>query len=206
MNAGSDIQVQSTTVNRQWVLAERPVDRAVCETDFRLVESLLPVPGNGEFLVRTLYLSLAPVMRLYMIDGAGIERPLAIGEVMRGRGVGQVIASNHPGFQVGDYVQGKLGWQEYSVCDGSPYFMMYKIRQQLVPLSTAVGVLGLTGFTSYLGLVDIGQAKRGDTVLVSGAAVGAVRGVPTERVRATPRPITGSGCIPHLRLRDRGRL
>jgi NADPH-dependent curcumin reductase CurA len=172
MDAGSGIQVQSTTVNRQWVLAERPVDRAVRETDFRLVESPLPVPGKGEFLVRTLYLSLAPVMRLYMIDGAGIERPLGIGEVMRGRGVGQVIASNHPGFQVGDFVQGKLGWQEYSVCDGSPYFMMYKIRQQLVPLSTAVGVLGLTGFTSYLGLVDIGKAKRGDTVLVSGAAGG----------------------------------
>ena len=86
MNAASDIQVQSTTVNRQWVLAERPVDRAVRETDFRLVESPLPVPGDGEFLVRTLYLSVAPVMRLYMIDGAGIERPLAIGEVMRGPG------------------------------------------------------------------------------------------------------------------------
>ena len=97
MNAGTDIQVESTTVNRQWVLAERPVDRAVRETDFRLVESPLPVPGDGEFLVRTLYLSLAPVMRLYMIDGAGIERPLGIGEVMRGRGVGQVIASNHAG-------------------------------------------------------------------------------------------------------------
>ena len=105
MNAGSDIQVQSTTVNRQWVLAERPVDRAVRETDFRLVESPLPVPGDGEFLVRTLYLSLAPVMRLYMLDGAGIERPLGIGEVMRGRGVGQVIASNHPDFHVGDHVQ-----------------------------------------------------------------------------------------------------
>ena len=172
MNAGDDIRVQSTTLNRQWVLAERPVDRAVRESDFRLVESSLPVPGDGEFLVRTLYLSVAPVMRQYMIDGAGIERPLGIGEVMRGRGVGQVVASNHPGFQVGDYVQGKLGWQEYSVSDGSPYFMMYKIRQRLVPLSTAVGVLGLTGFTSYLGLVDIGQAKRGDTVLVSGAAGG----------------------------------
>ena len=69
-------------------------------------------------------------------------------------------------------MQGKLGWQEYSVCDGSPYFMMYKVRQQLVPVSTAVGVLGLTGFTSYLGLVDIGQAKGGETVLVSGAAGG----------------------------------
>ena len=160
------------TVNRQWVLAERPVGRAVRESDFRLVESPIPVPGRGEFLVRTMYLSVAPVMRMYMLDGAGIEKPLGIGEVMRGRGVGEVIASNHPGYDVGDHVQGKLGWQEYSVSDGSPYYMMYKVRQRLVPLSTAVGVLGMTGFTSYLGLVDIGQPKRGETVLVSGAAGG----------------------------------
>jgi NADPH-dependent curcumin reductase CurA len=91
------MEVQSTTINRQWVLADRPVDRAVRDSDFRLVESPLPMPGRGEFLVRTLYLSLAPVMRMYMLDGGGIEKPLAIGEVMRGRGVGQVIASNHPG-------------------------------------------------------------------------------------------------------------
>jgi NADPH-dependent curcumin reductase CurA len=159
-------------VNRQWVLAERPVGRAVRESDFRLVESPLPVPGPGEFLIRTMYLSVAPVMRMYMLDGAGIEKPLAIGEVMRGRGVGEVVASNHPDYDVGDHVQGKLGWQEYSVSDGSPYFMMYKVRQRLVPLSTAAGVLGMTGFTSYLGLVDIGQPKRGETVLVSGAAGG----------------------------------
>jgi NADPH-dependent curcumin reductase CurA len=172
MTQDSDIEVHSTTVNRQWVLAERPVGRAVRDSDFRLVESPLPVPGRGEFLVRTMYLSLAPVMRMYMLDGAGIEKPLEIGEVMRGRGVGQVIASHHDEFHVGDFVQGKLGWQEYSVSDGSPYFMMYKVRQRLVPLSTAVGVLGMTGFTSYLGLVDIGQPKRGETVLVSGAAGG----------------------------------
>ena len=166
------ISVVATSVNRQWVLADRPVDRAVRESDFRLVEAPVPVPGRGEFLVRTLYLSVAPVMRHYMLDGGGIEAPLAIGEVMRGRGVGQVIASNHPDYAPGDYVQGKLGWQEYSVSDGSPYFMMYTIRQRLVPVSTAIGVLGVTGFTSYLGLVDIGQPKKGETVLVSGAAGG----------------------------------
>jgi NADPH-dependent curcumin reductase CurA len=158
--------------NRQWTLAERPLGRAVRESDFRLVESPVPVPGRGEFLVRTLYLSVAPVMRQYMIDGAGIEPPLAIGEVMRGRGVGEVIASNHPDYAPGDFVQGKLGWQEYVLSDGSAYYMMYKIRQRLVPLSTAIGVLGITGFTSYLGLVDIGEPRRGETVLVSGAAGG----------------------------------
>jgi NADPH-dependent curcumin reductase CurA len=162
----------TATVNRQWVLADRPIDRAVRESDFRLVEAPPPMLGRGEFLVRTLYLSVAPVMRQYMIDGAGIESPLALGDVMRGRGVGQVVISNHPDYAPGDFVQGKLGWQEYSVSDGSPYYMMYKIRQRLVPLSTAIGVLGMTGFTSYLGLVDIGQPKRGETVLVSGAAGG----------------------------------
>ena len=166
------MEIDATTVNRQWVLAERPVGRAVRESDFRLVEAPVPTPGRGEFLVRTLYLSVAPVMRQYMIDGAGIESPLAIGEVMRGRGVGQVIASNHPDYAPGDVVHGKLGWQEYSVSDGSPYYMMYKVRQRLAPLSTAIGVLGVTGFTAYLGLVDIGAPQRGETVLVSGAAGG----------------------------------
>jgi NADPH-dependent curcumin reductase CurA len=172
MTDTGSFEVAATTVNRQWVLAERPIDRAVRESDFHLVESPLPMPGPGELLIRTLYLSVAPVMRQYMLGGANIEQPLAIGEVMRGRGVGQVVASNHPGYRAGDIVHGKLGWQEYAVNDGSPYYMIYKVRQRLVPVSTAAGVLGITGFTSYLGLVDVGQPKSGDTVLVSGAAGG----------------------------------
>jgi len=172
MTGTDSFEVSSTTVNRQWVVADRPIDRAVRETDFRLIEAAIAMPGPGEFLVRTLYLSLAPVMRQYMIDGANIEKPLAIGDVMRGRGVGQVVVSNHPDYRAGDIVHGKLGWQEYSVSDGSPYYMMYKVRQRLVPVSTAIGVLGITGFTSYLGLVDIGQPRAGETVLVSGAAGG----------------------------------
>jgi len=157
--------------NRRWVMASRP-DPEVRDENFRLESVAMPAPGPGEFLVRTLYLSLAPVMRMYMLDGAGIEKPLEIGETMRGRGVGEVVASNHPGFAVGDIVQGKLGWQEYSVSDGSPYFMMYKVRQRRVPFSTALGVLGMTGFTAYLGLTEIGGIGRGQSVLVSGAAGG----------------------------------
>jgi len=153
------------------VLASRP-DPDVREENFRLESVPVPQPGAGEFLVRTLYLSLAPVMRMYMIDGAGIEKPLAIGETMRGRGVGEVVASRHPGYAVGDIVQGKLGWQEYSVSDGSPYYMMYKVHQRQVPFSTALGVLGITGFTAYLGLTRVGALKAGDTVVVSGAAGG----------------------------------
>lgn len=158
-------------VNRRWVVASRP-DPDLREDNFRLESAPLPVPGPGEFLVRTLYLSLAPVMRMYLIDGAGIEAPLAIGETMRGRGVGEVVASNHADYAVGEVVQGRLGWQEYAVCDGSPRSMMYKVQQRLAPFSTALGVLGVTGFTAYLGLTQVGRISPGDTVLVSGAAGG----------------------------------
>jgi NADPH-dependent curcumin reductase CurA len=80
---------------------------------------------------------------------------------MRGRGVGIVVASRNPAHPVGEIVQGKLGWQEYAVSDGSPYYMMYRIEQRCAPLSTGIGVLGVTGFTSYLGLADVGAAKKG---------------------------------------------
>ncbi|MCC5867047.1 MAG: NADP-dependent oxidoreductase [Gammaproteobacteria bacterium] len=161
-----------STVNRQWVLAERPIGRAVRESDFRMQESPVPTPDDGQLLIRTLYLSVAPVMRQYMLDGAGFEKPLAIGEVMRGRGVGIVVESKHPDYAAGDIVQAKLGWQEYVVSDASPWWMIYKVHQRIAPYSTAIGVLGVTGFTSYLGLVDIGRVKPGDAVVVSGAAGG----------------------------------
>ncbi len=158
-------------VNRQWVLAARP-QGAVRESDFRLVESPVPEPADGQYVVRTMYLSLAPVMRMYMLDGAGIEAPLAIGDVMRGRGVGRVVASRHPDWRVGDVVQAKLGWQDYAVLDGSSYWMAYRVEQRRAPFSTALGVLGVTGFTAFLGLTGIGRIAAGETVLVSGAAGG----------------------------------
>ncbi len=170
--AGPDgIATRSPPRYRRWVVASRP-DPEVREENFRLETALLPEPGPGEFLVRILYLSVAPVMRMYMIDGAGIEKPLEVGDTMLGRGVGEVVASRHPGYLVGDIVQGKLGWQEYALSDGSPRTMMYKVGQRLVPFSTALGVLGMTGFTAYLGLTEIGRVKAGETVLVSGAAGG----------------------------------
>lgn len=158
--------------NQQWTLADRPVGREVRKSDFALVTRPVPPLADGQILLRTLYLSVAPVMRDYMLDGAGFEKPLAIGEVMRGRGVGIVVESRNAGYLPGDIVQGKLGWQSFSISDGSPYYMMYKIRQRIAPLSTGIGVLGVTGFTSYLGLVDIGRMRPGDVVLVSGAAGG----------------------------------
>ena len=117
-------------------------------------------------------MSLAPVMKFYMIDGAGIEAPLPIGGTMRGRGVGEVIQSKHPQFKVGDVVHGKFGWQEYVISDGSPERMMYQADTLGLSPSTALGVLGMTGYTSYIGLYKIGQLKEGEKVLVSSAAGG----------------------------------
>jgi NADPH-dependent curcumin reductase CurA len=158
--------------NRQWVLAGRPEGREVSLSDFELVTRPIPPLRDGEILTRALYLSVAPVMRQYMLQGGAGERPLQMGEVMRGRGVGVVVDSRNPRFSPGDFVQGKLGWQEHSVSDGSPYYMMYKIEQRIAPLSTGIGVLGVTGFTSFLGLMRVGQLQPGDRVLVSGAAGG----------------------------------
>jgi NADPH-dependent curcumin reductase CurA len=159
------------TTNTQWVLAARPVG-AVKESDFRLIESPLRLLAEGEFRIEVLYLGVAAVMRGYMLNTEKFERPLELGDVMHGRGVGRIIESRNPDWRVGEIVHGKMGWQRYAIADGSPYYLMFKVRQRVVPVSTALGVLGLTGFTSYLGLVDVGGVKAGDQVLVSGAAGG----------------------------------
>jgi len=157
--------------NNRLTLAARPGE-FIKKTDFKMETVELRSLKKGEFLIKVLYLSVAPVMKFYMLDGAGIENMMQIGDVMRGRGVGEVIESKHPDFQVGDVVQGKCGWQEYVICDGSAYYMMYKVNQRGLSYSTSLGVLGMTGFTSYFGLYAIGELKKGDKVLVSAAAGG----------------------------------
>ena len=132
----------------------------------------IPPLKEGEFLLKVRYLSVAPVMKFYMLDGSNIEDVMKFGDVMKGRGVGEVIESKHPNYKIGDIVQGKCGWQEYVVCDGSPYYMMYKVHQRKFPYSTALGVLGMTGFTSYFGLYKVGELKPNENVLVSAAAGG----------------------------------
>lgn len=181
------------TLNRQWVLAERPTG-PVRTSDFRLVETALRPLGEGEFRIEVLYLGVAAVMRGYMLNTEKFERPLAIGDVMHGRGVGRIVESRHPAWQVGEIVHGKMGWQQYAIADGSSYYLMYKVRQRVAPVSTALGVLGLTGFTSYLGLVDIGAVQAGDRVLVSGAAggVGSNVGQIARLLGADPVGIAGS--------------
>jgi NADPH-dependent curcumin reductase CurA len=158
-------------MNTQWVLAARPVG-AVKEGDFRLIESPLRPLAEGEFRIEVLYLGVAAVMRGYMLNTEKFERPLDLGDVMHGRGVGRIVESRNPDWRIGEIVHGKMGWQRYAIADGSPYYFMFKVRQRVVPVSTALGVLGLTGFTSYLGLVDVGAVNAGDQVLVSGAAGG----------------------------------
>ena len=161
----------SDGINRQWCVAARPIG-AVKESDFEFVENPIPAIDEGQFLIRSRFLSVAPVMRQYMIDGAGIEKPVGIGEVMLGRGVGEIVASKHPGWPQGTIVQGKLGWQDYSVADGAPGSLMYPVTQRVAPISTALGALGMTGFTAYCSLKDIGQIRSGETVVVSGAMGG----------------------------------
>jgi hypothetical protein len=160
--------------NRQIVLAARPVGLPK-PSDFRLVETPIPEPGPGEMLVRARYLSLDPYMRGRMSEAPSYARPVAIGEVMVGAVVGDVVRSRHPDFAEGDVVEERLGWQEYGLSRGRE---ARKVDPRLAPISTALGVLGMPGLTAYFGLLDVGRPRPGETVVVSAAAgaVGAVVG------------------------------
>ncbi len=158
--------------NCQWRVARRPDGNVVAE-DFQYTEEDIPRPGDGEFLLKTYYINLAPVMRMYMsgIAAAG-ETPLAIGDVIHGRAVAEVIASKHPDYEVGDYVQGQCGWQTYKVSRGTKQEKFRKLPDIGCSYSVALGSLGMTGFSAYFGLIDCGRPKKGDVVVVSGAAGG----------------------------------
>ncbi len=159
---------------RRIVLARRPPAEP-SETDFRLEEVAMPVPGANQVLVRVIYLSLDPYMRGRMRDVASYAPPVPIDGVMAGGTVGEVVASNNPAFKPGDIVEERLGWQEYGLSNGGS---LRKIDPATAPISTANGILGMPGMTAYFGLLDIGQPKPGETVVVSAAsgAVGQVVG------------------------------
>jgi NADPH-dependent curcumin reductase CurA len=160
------------STHRQVRLAARPTGLPR-ESDFRLVEAPVPEPGAGEFLVRAVYLSLDPYMRGRMSDARSYVPPVALGDVMEGGVVGEVVRSSHQGFAVGDVVEGRLGWQEFAVSAGKG---VRRIDPTVAPISTALGVLGMPGLTAYFGLLEVGQPKAGETVVVS-AASGAVGGL-----------------------------
>ncbi len=166
----------SSNVNRQFRLKSRPVGK-IKTTDFDLVEEPVPTPGPGEAVIRNLYLSLDPTNRIWMSDMDQYMPPVEIGAVMRGGGIGKVVASNSDAYKVGDTVSGLLGWQDYYVAGPNDEIPVGVLPAELpVGLPTMLGACGLTGLTAYFGLLELGQPKEGETVLVS-AAAGAVGSV-----------------------------
>ena len=139
------------------VLASRPVGEPK-PSDFRIEEYAAPAPGEGQVLLRTIWLSLDPYMRGRMSDGPSYATPVPIGGVMEGGTVCEVIASNNPGFAQGDIVLARAGWQTHALSDGKG---PAKIDPKLEPVSTAVGVLGMPGMTAYTRLLDIGKPQPG---------------------------------------------
>jgi hypothetical protein len=139
----------------------------VKETDFAFGETPVPQPGDGQVLVRVLYLSFDPTQRGWIEDRPSYLPPVQIGEVMRASAVGEVIESKHTGFVKGDLVQGLFGWQDYALVPGA---MLGAKIPPGVPPTWSLGVLGITGLTAYFGMLDLGKPKAGETVVVSGAA------------------------------------
>jgi NADPH-dependent curcumin reductase CurA len=160
--------------NRTWLLAQRPDGRPDAEC-FEFVDREVPDPGRDEVLVRTLYMSVDPYMRGRMRDAESYADPWAVGEPMQAGVVGEIVESNHPRWEAGDVVNGNLQWAEYAVAKGHE---LVGVDPEVAPVSTALGVLGMPGRTAYFGLLDVGEPKPGDTVVVSGAAgaVGSVVG------------------------------
>ena len=159
-------------INRQILLKSRPSGLPE-PGHFELVERPLPEPRDGEVQIRTLFLSLDPYMRGRMSDARSYATPVAIGGVMTGETVARVTASKDPQFAVGDIVQGYAGWQDYAAL---PAKSLRKVDPAGAPLSALLGVLGMPGRTAYIGLLDIGKPKAGETVVVA-AASGAVGSV-----------------------------
>jgi len=154
------------TTGREWHLVSRPVGFPKPE-DFALVEAEVRQPGEGQVLVRNVYVSVDPYMRGRMSDAKSYAAPYGLGEAMQGGAVGEVVASNAEGIAAGDHVLHFNGWREYAVVDAK---QAVKVDAGAAPLSTYLGVLGITGLTAYAGLLRIADFKEGDSVFVSGAA------------------------------------
>jgi NADPH-dependent curcumin reductase CurA len=160
--------------NRTWLLAQRPDGRPDMSC-FEFVEREVPSPDRDEVLVRTLYMSVDPYMRGRMRDAESYADPWEVGDPMQAGVVGEVVESNHRRWDEGDVVTGNLRWADYAVAGGHE---LTRVAPDVAPVSTALGVLGMPGRTAYFGLLDVGEPKPGDTVVVSGGAgaVGSVVG------------------------------
>lgn len=153
--------------NKQVRLTSRPSGIPQRE-HFEIVEAPVPEPDAGQVLIRNVFLSVEPAMRGWVSSEANYAEPVPIGSVMRSFTVGRVVKSCHPDYQSGEFVTGLFGWQDYAVVDAMQ--IERRISDTEIPVSTALGVLGLNGMTAYLALLDIGQPRPGETVLVSTAA------------------------------------
>lgn len=178
-----------TLINRRFVLAQRPVGTPSV-ANFRLEQVEMPPLGHGQILLRTVYLSLDPYMRGRMSDAPSYASPVEVGAVMIGGTVSRVLESQHPDFKAGDLVQAAAGWQDYAISNGGG---VVKLDPNMPRPSYAVGVLGMPGFTAYMGLLDIGTPKPGETVVVAAAtgAVGSVVGQIAKIKGARPIGIAG---------------
>ena len=165
---------QNREHNRRIVLAERPHGTPVVE-NFRLEKTLVPEPIEGQVLLRTEYLSLDPYMRGRMNNAPSYAEPVKIDEVMVGATVSRVEASRHPDYKNGEWVLSYNGWQDYALSDGHD---LARLGENPPNASHALGILGMPGFTAYMGLLDIGQPKQGETLVVAAATgpVGATVG------------------------------
>ena len=161
-------------LNTQIKLAARPVGE-VKTSDWSIEKNEVPSINEGQILLKTHYISLDPAMRGWLNDTKSYIPPVQVGAVMRAGAISEVVESKNEHFQVGDFISGWTGVQEYSISDGKE---IYKVDPRLAPLPAYLGTLGMPGFTAYFGLLEVGQPKEGETVLVSGAAgaVGSVVG------------------------------
>lgn len=166
------------TMNRQWRVARLVEPGELIGPDhFTLQQAPCPAPAEGEVLVRTLCLSTSPAQRGYVSLNRNRQLlpDVAVGEVMRGRGLGVVVESRHPGFAVGELYDASLGWQDFSIQrprESRSIFSIRRVEDPVRPLTTELGMLGNAGMTAYFGLLEVGQFRAGESVLVSAAAGG----------------------------------
>jgi NADPH-dependent curcumin reductase len=182
-------------VNRQVKLKARPSGIPQAE-HFEIVEAPVPEPAEGQILVRNIFLSVDPAMRGWVSSVANYSEPVPIGAVMRSFTIGRVAASRHPEFRPGEFVTGLFGWQDYAAVDGSS--VQRRITETDLPVSTALGVLGLNGLTAYFAFLELGQPKPNETVVVSTAAgavgscvgqIAKIKGCRTVGIAGGPRKV-----------------
>lgn len=182
--------------NRQIIFASRPEGEPVA-ANFTYAESAIPEPGEGQVLLRNLYLSLDPYMRGRMSAAKSYTKGFDLGAPLGGGTVSEIMRSNHPKFGAGDLVSAFGGWQDYAVANGEG---LIRIDPSIAPVTTALGVLGMPGMTAYTGLLNIGQPKAGETVVVAAAAgpVGSAVGQIAKLKGCRAVGIAGAGKLSYL--------